>query len=92
MARGDERTWSTGALSNTTEYELICTGAAAPRRNRPPSPSRNCTCRRTDASPSTVDVGTGSTLSWSSQNATSCSTSGGWSGKKIVEWTHPPGG
>jgi hypothetical protein len=36
------------------------------------------------ASPGTVSSGAGSTLSWSSTNASSCTASGGWSGSKAM--------
>ncbi|MBV8145869.1 MAG: hypothetical protein JO184_12750, partial [Gammaproteobacteria bacterium] len=36
------------------------------------------------AAPGSVAKGSGSTISWSSNNATSCSASGGWSGSKAM--------
>jgi hypothetical protein len=36
------------------------------------------------ANPTTINSGSGSTLSWSSTNATSCSGSGAWSGPKSI--------
>src|SRR5208282_6206817 len=36
------------------------------------------------ASPSTVNSGSASTITWSSTNATSCSASGAWSGSKSL--------
>src|SRR6266403_1487722 len=86
-------TWSTGALSNPTEYELICTGAGgSATQSATVTVSELAPVVALTASPSTVDVGTGSTLSWSSQNATSCSTSGGWSGKKSLSGSQSTGG
>ena len=36
------------------------------------------------ANPSTIASGGSSTLTWSSTNATSCTASGGWSGKSLI--------
>src|SRR5882672_2610956 len=78
-------TWSTGALSNTTEYELTCTGAG-----RSATQSATVTVSALpplvtlSAAPSTVSSGTASTLTWSAKNASSCSASGAWSGTKAL--------
>src|SRR6266436_1279394 len=86
-------TWSTGALTNTTEYALTCTGSGgSATQSVTVTVSELAPVVTLTASPSSVDVGTGSTLSWSSQNATSCSTSGGWSGKKSLSGSLSTGG
>jgi Fibronectin type III domain len=78
-------TWSTGALFNSTNYELTCTsghGSAtqtvtvtvtAPVTPAVPAVSFS-------DSPSTIASGSASILTWSSTNATACTASGGWSG------------
>jgi len=66
-------TWSTGALTNTTEYALTCTGSGgSATQSVTVTVSELAPVVTLTASPSSIDVGTGSTLSWSSQNATSC--------------------
>jgi hypothetical protein len=78
--------WSTGALFNSTNYELTCTGGrhgpvtqtvtvtvTAP--SSPPIPTVSFS-----DSPSTIASGSASILTWSSTNATACTASGGWSG------------
>jgi hypothetical protein len=80
-------TWSTGALLNSTTYELTCTsghGSAtqavtvtvtAPLSVTPAVPTVSFS-----GSPSTIASGSASILTWSSINATACTASGGWSG------------
>ncbi len=43
------------------------------------------------ASSTSVDAGSGATLSWSTTNATSCSASGGWSGTFAASGSRPTG-
>jgi hypothetical protein len=54
-------------------------GAAGSGSGSTPSPTLTL-----GANPTTVTAGGTSTLSWSAQNATSCSASGGWSGSKAL--------
>ena len=76
-------TWSTGQLSNKTDYVLTCTGPGG-------SATQSVTVSVTampvvvtlQASPSTVNSGAPSSLTWTSQNATQCAASGAWSGTK----------
>lgn len=76
-------TQSTGALTSAKNFLLTCTGAggsasataAVTVSSPPPLVTLN-------ANPTTVVSGSGSQLTWSSSNATSCLASGGWSGSK----------
>ncbi len=43
------------------------------------------------ASPSTVTSGSSSTLTWTSNNATACTASGGWSGSKAISGSQSSG-
>jgi hypothetical protein len=78
-------TSSTSALANTTEYQLTCTGAGgSATQSATVTVSALPPVVTLAAVPSTVTVGTASTLSWSAQNAASCSASGAWSGPKAL--------
>jgi hypothetical protein len=78
-------TWLTSSLTNTTNFELTCTGPGG-------SSSQSTTVTvgalspavTVQANPSTVVSGGVSTLTWTSQNATSCSASGAWSGARSL--------
>src|SRR5690348_2391676 len=52
-------------------------GSGTPAPSPAPAPTAALT-----ATPATITVGDGSTLAWSSSNATACTASGGWSGAK----------
>ncbi len=77
--------WSTGALSNTTEYELVCIGAGGSATQAvtvtvaPLAPQITLM-----ADPSTVNAGAGTLLSWSTTNASACSAEGAWSGSRAL--------
>jgi fibronectin type III domain protein len=77
-------TWSTGALPNSTNYELTCTNGHGSAMQTvtvtvtAPTPAVP-TISFSD-SPSTIASGSASILTWSSINATACTASGGWSG------------
>ena len=79
-------TWSTGALSNSTNYELTCTnghGSATQTVTVTVTPLSVTPVVPTVSfsdSPSTIASGSASILTWSSINATACTASGGWSG------------
>jgi Thrombospondin type 3 repeat len=93
-------TQSTGALARagTQTYTLTCTGAggttsrdvtvtvAAQVVASSPAPTLTLTTAL-----SSVNLGSGTTLSWSSQNATSCTASGGWTGGKTLSGTQSTG-
>ena len=76
----------TPAAVGTVSYTLICLGAggsgsasATVTVNAPPAPTVTLS-----AAPGTVTLGTASTLTWSSANATTCIASGGWSGNRAT--------
>ena len=84
---------TTAALTTTTQYTLTCTGAggsasqsATVTVSAPASPSVSLS-----ASPTSVTSGGGSTLTWSSSNATSCTASGAWSGNEPLSGTQSTG-
>jgi len=71
---------ATVVVNATGTYTLTCTGAGgsasqAVTISAIPLPTVTIT-----ATPSTIAVGQSSTLTWSSTNATACTTSGGWAG------------
>jgi hypothetical protein len=85
-------TQSTGALSASTTYSIICTGAggstpplaATVMLIAPPSATIS-------ASPNSVMSGNASLLTWSSSNATACAGSGGWSGALAINGSQSTG-
>jgi hypothetical protein len=85
-------TMSTGPLTASTDYGLVCTGAGgstAPITAAVallPLPTVSLS-----ALPATVGAGAAATLTWSSTNATSCTASGGWSGSVGVSGTQATG-
>ena len=85
-------TWSTGALSDTTEYELTCTGAGgSATQSATVTVSALPPLVTLSAGPSTVASGAASTLAWSTKNAASCSASGAWSGTKALSGSQSSG-
>ena len=74
-AAGNSRTSASVAV-------VVDNGSVAP----PPAPTLSFT-----ANPTTVVSGGGSTLTWSSANATSCSASGAWSGAKATSGSQSTG-
>ena len=85
-------TWSTGSLSNTTEYELTCRGPwGSATQSATVTVSAESPAVTLQASPSSLRSGDSSTLTWSSQNATSCTASGAWSGTKGVSGSQSTG-
>ena len=84
----------------TTNYSITCTGTGGSTSANvtvtvtgvlnpspggpPPSPTPTVTI---SASPSSVTTGGGSTLTWSSTDATSCTASGAWSGAQSTSGT-----
>ena len=72
----------------TSSYTISCDGAggsvnnsATVTVNAAPAPVPTASLA---ASPSTIDQGQSSTLTWSSNDATSCTASGAWSGAKAT--------
>jgi hypothetical protein len=76
-----------GGLTGTTTFTLACTGAGGSATQSvtvtvtpsggPPPPNVALS-----AVPTTVAYGNSTTLNWSSNNASSCTASGGWSGSR----------
>jgi len=99
-SRATSGTQSTGALTASTTYTLLCTGTGGsvtrsasvtvngspPPPPPPPAPTVTLT-----ANPTSVSVNGVSTLTWTSTNATSCTASGGWSGTKATSGTESTG-
>ncbi|MFZ2555872.1 MAG: polysaccharide deacetylase family protein [Minisyncoccia bacterium] len=83
------------APTATTTYALICTGAGGEvskqvvigvkASSTPPAP-QTPTLTFT-ASPTSINAGQSSTLSWSATNVTSCTASNGWTGTKALSGT-----
>src|SRR5882724_3573800 len=85
-------TWSTGALTNTSDYGLTCTGAGGPATQSATVTVAGSPATVTlSVSPSTVNSGGASTLTWSSRNAATCSASGAWSGAKALSGSQTTG-
>lgn len=77
-------------INQTTSYTLECSGSSGPPAQRTVtvsvgSPSAPTSPTATiGASPTSVQTGGATTLTWSSTNATSCTAGGGWSGSKAA--------
>ena len=72
-------TFNSSDLQNTLVFTFNLVGSGTLPPVTPPSPSVSIS-----ASPTSVTSGGGSTLTWSSNNATSCTASGNWSGSKAT--------
>ncbi len=84
--------WSTGKLTNTTEYELTCKGQwGSASQSVTVTVSASSPAITLQANPSSVHSGDSSTLTWSSQNTTSCTASGAWSGTKGMSGSQSTG-
>ncbi|HTU66394.1 MAG TPA: hypothetical protein VMF52_10620 [Steroidobacteraceae bacterium] len=86
---------TSGALSAETLFSLTCTGENGQTgygavtvgvSDTAPMPIVTLT-----ANPTSVTAGGSSTLTWSSQNSTSCTASGGWTGTKNTSGTASTG-
>lgn len=82
-----------GPLKTTMTFSLVCSGLAGNDLDSvtvtvqpPPAVSLSFS-----AVPSSVPSGSPSILTWSAQNATSCTASGGWSGTKATTGTESTG-
>ena len=75
----------------TTTYALSCTGAGGNVSKQVTVnvavPSTSGPTLTFTASPTTINQGQSSTLSWSTTNATSCTASNGWTGTKATSGT-----
>jgi hypothetical protein len=65
--------------------------ALQPRGTVAPPPTDPPPSLTLSASPTSISANQGSTLTWSTQNATGCSASGGWSGSKAVSGSQSVG-
>src|ERR1700722_9185887 len=85
-------TASTDPLTANTSYTLTCTGpgGSAAQSAEVVVTTQNPTVTLT-ASPTTVAAGSMATLSWSSEYATACSASGGWTGQLATSGTWSTG-
>jgi hypothetical protein len=81
---------STGALTSTATFTLQCTGAGGSISKSatvtvtaaPPPPAAPTV--DLSATPTSVNSGGSTQLSWTTANATSCTASGGWTGSKAT--------
>ena len=78
---------STGAVTGPMTYNIYCTNSAGQSASDSvmvvPQAVQSPTVT-IYATPSVVNQGQTSTLYWTSQNATTCTASGGWSGTKAI--------
>jgi len=82
----------TAALSANASYQLTCTGAGgSATRTANVSVTNAIPTVNLAASPSTVQTGANTTLTWSSTNATSCTASGGWVGSRATSGSSTTG-
>ena len=93
---GTSGTQSTGALTATTTFSLVCTGAGGT------SPTATATVTVSAATnpvptavltvaPPSITSGAAATLTWSSTDATACTASGGWTGTLAASGTQSTG-
>lgn len=88
---GSKATSGTATLSNlttTTTYSLACTGSGGTTtQNVTVNVSAAAPTVTLSASPASIAYNGGSTLTWSSTNATSCTASNAWSGTRATSGT-----
>jgi trimeric autotransporter adhesin len=83
---------STGALKANATYALTCSGSGgSTAQSVTVVAAASAPLVNLSTSPSTVKMGTGSTLNWSASNATSCTASGAWSGPKATSGSQSTG-
>jgi len=94
-ARNASGTQTFNNITATTMYSLQCSGpggnsavqnATVTVNGTPPPPAPTLTF---SGNPTTVNSGGSSTLTWNSTNATSCTSSGAWTGSRPVSGTLP---
>lgn len=94
--KGSSGTQTTGALTTSSTYTLMCTGtngvpASATTTvtvSGAPNPAPTVTLT---ANPTSIASGASSTLTWSSTNATACTATGNWSGAKATSGSQSTG-
>lgn len=90
-ARATSGTQSTGALGANANYTLTCTGAGGSVSRTAGVTLLPVPTLTLAASPTSVQSGSASQLTWSTTNATSCVASGGWSGARATSGTASTG-
>ena len=81
-----------GPMTATTNYSLECSGAGGSRQQTTTvSFAPSLPVVTLSASPTSINPGESSTLSWSTTNATTCNASGGWSGSVATAGVQPVG-
>ena len=84
---------SSGALTGDVTFRLSCTGAGGTVERSVAVTVTPVSAPTVSlaASPDVVNAGGAATLNWSSENATSCTASGGWSGAKNTSGSEATG-
>lgn len=93
-ARATAGNFSTGNLTSSQTYTIVCNGVGGSSDSKNATVTVNTPSAPTvtfSASPSTITSGSSSVLTWSSTNATGCTASGGWSGGKATTGTQGTG-
>jgi len=92
-------TQSTGSLTSSKTYTLVCLNSEGVSgsdkvsvnvKNQPLAPTVDLKANNSDG-PITVNYSSSVGLSWTSQNATSCTASGAWSGDKSTSGSESTG-
>lgn len=87
-ANGGDTVFPTASTTTNKYYTVQCQNSSGNGSDtatvtvKPPPPPPPAPSVSISANPGTIDKGSSSTLSWSSNNASSCSASGAWSGSK----------
>ncbi len=90
-SRSTSGTQSTGALTGNGNYSLRCTGSGGSVSQSVSVTLLAAPTLTLSASPTSVQAGGTSQLTWAATNATSCTASGGWSGTKATSGTQSTG-
>ena len=84
-------TEATGALTNSGSYALTCIGDGGTVTKSASVTVQAAPTLTLSASPTSVQSGSASQLTWSTTNATSCIASGGWTGTKATTGSQSTG-
>ena len=84
-------TEATGALTNSGSYALTCIGDGGTVTKSASVTVQAAPTLTLSASPTSVQSGSASQLTWSATNATSCIASGGWTGTKATTGSQSTG-
>jgi trimeric autotransporter adhesin len=83
---------STGGLTSTTDFTLVCTGAGGSTEAvATVAVAASAPTLDLRAAPDSVASGASTTLTWTTTNATTCAASGGWSGDKASSGSEASG-